>query len=1266
MTLVTCPHCQSPNDGRPNDGGLLRCVICGRSWTPQPGDGMAPPPLPAARSKPSGRLISAPSGEYLPDETPIDAIRALTSRIDAPAVPEPAQGSSSQRATPGSEHLRPHSDPLPRRHEVKPLTETPRRAQPTVPPPPPRQSVIDSDLFDRLEQEAQAGRARQDTIPEISFDAQPVEPGQVSCPVCGHGFAAVEGRQQRCPQCGSGFDTRSGRVSAGSDDGRRQQGDPLIGRTLAGCLIDRKIGEGGMGAVYHARQLSLDRSVAIKVLPPELARNRNFITRFEREAKSLARINHPNILHIYDFGDEAAMALYFMIIEFVEGKDLGDVLNRRSTLDQAMVLDLLRQAGLGLEKAAEAGVIHRDIKPDNLILGRDGVLRVMDFGLAKGYGAEVMVTGTGVRVGTPAFMSPEQCDGMDVDYRSDVYNLGATAYLCLTGRLPFDGDTPFSIMLKHKADPVPSVADHVEVDPRLDALVRRMLAKKPDDRCRSWHEIIDVVEAIQEDLGQGGRHSHPRLPALGSQPLPPKSPSPPRTAPAPVASDLGLGDGAVPEWLRPVDPQTGAALPHVASPPPVTAPVLPTPSPDVAAESLRPARSSKRLNLGLSAARDRGLASEAEALIASGDRLAASGRMDAAARDWQRAAELLPDPARSGELQARALTARRRGHARRLVHRTVYLALLLTLLAALGWLVPPQVHAFLAERELRTLVAQPDENVRRQALLEFAARESKPWPWYLRIFPQGYTVPAASEAADQAQRLGRTTTTPGTVRLAVVDLAGLKRAASDPAVPWEDVVHQAELLLPGTADATREQIERVRSAAAQQAAADHAAIATVESLVSTGRHREALAQAGPLRLARKRAGKMLDRLPLPALLDITADRQLDGDFQVSVDGTSLAAGERRICRRADRAVTVVVTAEGLEAARLDLPADPAQTEQILPVHLRRSPAWSLQPADGEAVAWLHGAADGVYLQLAARILRLDASGRIAATLPLSAEPDAQVPPLLVASGDELLLGTGAGQVLALDPAALAIIKSLHRGKGTPVAWTTFELTWQPGKQGRVVIERTGRAAVAVLLTDDGPRWRVDGLTCMQAPWVGHVGEQVVVVDDRTIRLIDEGSGAVTAIDLPAPRTAPAAHMPNAAMLLLPTTTRVEALRLTSPISLASESRLQALGPAQVAVDGTDLLVARADHAVDLLHWNGAALTPVWSHDQDRRAARPPVLTPGMAITADASGTLWLRHREDGRDLGRITHGSPLTAGPVFSGGQLIVYDIKGLITAYVP
>lgn len=448
--------------------------------------------------------------------------------------------------------------------------------------------------FDQLEAESQFDGQSPRPVSELAFSPSTdnLNGHRSSCPVCGHSFVGKPGAdEQRCPACGTSFVHSSGRLTAGGGAG----GDRLIGRVLRGCQIDRKLGEGGMGAVYHARQLSLDRSVAIKVLPPELARNRNFIQRFEREAKSLARINHANILQIYDFGEDTQLGVYFMVIEFVDGWDLGEVLRRQPTLSQIETMDIVRQALLGLEQATEKGVIHRDIKPDNLMVALSGLCKVSDFGLAKGHGSDSEVTSVGVRVGTPAFMSPEQCDGVEVDTRSDVYNLGCTAFLMLTGRLPFDGETPFSIMLKHKVDPVPSLrAIRADIDPRVDALVRRMMAKKPDDRCYELRELIDEAEQllvqltgtasvlrktngpiralVQHATGQGSSGKRSQISSIDDSPRSSDVPIPSvrpsgrqrtaqeaaRTGPQPPAT-------VIPDWLKPVDgPSAAPAAPAPA------------------------------------------------------------------------------------------------------------------------------------------------------------------------------------------------------------------------------------------------------------------------------------------------------------------------------------------------------------------------------------------------------------------------------------------------------------------------------------------------------------------------------------------------------------------------------------------------------------------------------------------------------------------------------------------------------------------------------
>ena len=271
--------------------------------------------------------------------------------------------------------------------------------------------------------------------------------------------------------------------------------DTLIGETVDGYLIEQKVGAGGMGAVFRARQLSLDRTVALKIIPPDLLTDKKFLRRFEQEAKALARINHSNILHVYDFGTDGERGLYYMVIEYVEGSDLSEVLKQDGKISQEQALDIVRQTAVGLRHAYAKGVVHRDIKPDNLMLTQDGTCKVADFGLAKDIASDVHVTNSGSRVGTPAFMSPEQCDGGLIDHRSDMYSLGVTLYVMLTGYLPFHADSPFAIMLKHKNDPIPSIKRRSpEVHPQLDQIIQRLMAKMPRDRYDTYDDLIEAVD----------------------------------------------------------------------------------------------------------------------------------------------------------------------------------------------------------------------------------------------------------------------------------------------------------------------------------------------------------------------------------------------------------------------------------------------------------------------------------------------------------------------------------------------------------------------------------------------------------------------------------------------------------------------------------------------------------------------------------------------------------------------------------------------------
>ena len=225
----------------------------------------------------------------------------------------------------------------------------------------------------------------------------------------------------------------------------------LAGLKLGGCELLEEIGQGGMGLIYKARQLSLDRIVAVKILAEHLAHNPSFVERFQREARAIAKINHANILAVYDVGCQGNH--HFMIMELVDGGSVAELLEKRGVLEPWEGAEIILQAARGLECAAAANIIHRDVKPDNMMLTSRAVVKVSDFGLAKELDSATM-TETQAVMGTPAYMSPEQCDGRDLDSRTDIYSLGGTFYRCVTGRLPFEAETAMSMMYRHKHIPL--------------------------------------------------------------------------------------------------------------------------------------------------------------------------------------------------------------------------------------------------------------------------------------------------------------------------------------------------------------------------------------------------------------------------------------------------------------------------------------------------------------------------------------------------------------------------------------------------------------------------------------------------------------------------------------------------------------------------------------------------------------------------------------------------------------------------------------------
>src|SRR5213596_2361462 len=257
--------------------------------------------------------------------------------------------------------------------------------------------------------------------------------------------------------------------------------------------ILEELGRGGMAIVFKAREKQLERDVAIKVLPFSLAFDKEFVERFQREARTSAKLEHPSIIPIYRVG-KSGRVIYF-IMKFLRGKPLSSVLAARGGggLPPAEIRRILADVARALAYAHRSGIVHRDIKPDNIMFDEHGHAVVTDFGIAKAATAGKL-TGTGMSIGTPHYMSPEQAKAQALDGRSDLYSLGVVAYQCLTGGVPFDGEDSFSIGYKHIMEEVPLPPLETYDQRTLFEIVRKMMAKSPDERFQNAEELISVLE----------------------------------------------------------------------------------------------------------------------------------------------------------------------------------------------------------------------------------------------------------------------------------------------------------------------------------------------------------------------------------------------------------------------------------------------------------------------------------------------------------------------------------------------------------------------------------------------------------------------------------------------------------------------------------------------------------------------------------------------------------------------------------------------------
>jgi eukaryotic-like serine/threonine-protein kinase len=311
--------------------------------------------------------------------------------------------------------------------------------------------------------------------------------GMPKCPRCAR---ALQPGSRACSFCGSY-----------SSPPRLVRRDPLVGQVVAGrFLIDDLVGQGGMGKVYKARHLSLDRTVCLKILKAALLEDPTLVGRFEREAKAASRLNHPNVIQVIDFGRTDDGGLY-IAMEYVNGKDLRAVLRDEWPLDEARLCNIIAQVLSALSEAHAHNVIHRDLKPENIMVeprhGEPDFVKVLDFGIAKIMDSELPgLTRADVVCGTPQYMAPEQATGSSLDNRCDLYAVGVILYQLATGQLPFDGPNSMDVLNKHVNDmPIPprERTPTAPISEGMEKLILRALEKDPDDRPQTAEQFRQMT-----------------------------------------------------------------------------------------------------------------------------------------------------------------------------------------------------------------------------------------------------------------------------------------------------------------------------------------------------------------------------------------------------------------------------------------------------------------------------------------------------------------------------------------------------------------------------------------------------------------------------------------------------------------------------------------------------------------------------------------------------------------------------------------------------
>jgi len=321
----------------------------------------------------------------------------------------------------------------------------------------------------------------------------------VRCPKCRHEnpddtrFCGICGTKLLSPEeveVTETIETPKEKLTTGTTFARRYQ-------------IIEELGKGGMGKVYKVYDTKIKDKIALKLIKPEIAKDKKTIERFSNELRLTRKIRHKNICQMFDLGEERGT--HFITMEFVEGQDLKKLIRQTGQLAVGTTINIAKQVCLGLVEAHTSAVVHRDLKPSNIMIDADGNARIMDFGIARSLEAKG-ITGAGVMIGTPEYMSPEQVEGKEIDKRSDIYSLGVILYEMVTGRVPFEGETSLSIAMKHKSEEPPDPKDlNDQISEGFSQVILRCMKKDKEKRYQDAEELLSQLNNLEKGILTTGR-----------------------------------------------------------------------------------------------------------------------------------------------------------------------------------------------------------------------------------------------------------------------------------------------------------------------------------------------------------------------------------------------------------------------------------------------------------------------------------------------------------------------------------------------------------------------------------------------------------------------------------------------------------------------------------------------------------------------------------------------------------------------------------------